>query len=129
MIKIFNNFLTFPPYFIVLLNKYTGWFGQDYGIDKYAYSAIGLAGAAILKICMYHPDRMMSFARIQGKIKNSSLEGLKVGIISTHHETPLLPPPPSYRLLCRLQLFVVDFILWRQNCKSGRSTTFSSVPT
>ena len=29
---------------------YKGWFGQDYGIDKYAYSAIGLAGAAILKI-------------------------------------------------------------------------------
>ena len=30
--------------------NYKGWFGQDYGIDKYAYSAKGLAGAAILKI-------------------------------------------------------------------------------
>ena len=26
------------------------WFGQDYGIDKYAYSAIRLAGATIQKI-------------------------------------------------------------------------------
>ena len=29
---------------------FVGWIGQDYGIDKYAYSRIGLAGAAMLKI-------------------------------------------------------------------------------
>ena len=33
------------------INIFVGWFGQDYGIDKYAYSTVGLAaGAAILKI-------------------------------------------------------------------------------
>ena len=31
-------------------NVFVEWFRQDYGIDNYEYSAIGLAGAAILKM-------------------------------------------------------------------------------
>ena len=37
-----------------------GWFGQDYGIDKYSYSAKGLAaGAAILKMVKIATTRLV----------------------------------------------------------------------
>ena len=38
-----------------LVTIFVGWFRQNYGIDNYKDSAIGLAGAAILKTLIRYP--------------------------------------------------------------------------
>ena len=61
---------------------FVGWFRQDYGISKYTYSAIELAGAAILKTHFIQQNRTTKACPNTWCGRNSSEEGsgLKISV-------------------------------------------------